>query len=241
MLSTHCSNGSVFMDNRWLVLGGWSLSPAILHPIFGNNAYYVDINYIVNELIDTNNALKSSWHSQLCDSILNQTGGSFCGLAGWSTGAFCAYSLRQEFPQLPTILISAAPSFCSRANFPYGQNPSVVKIMRRQLQRNATPVLKSFRQQCGIPNDYPLTTTDYSVDALCAGLLFLEQVSLLPLTKTDSPLHLFHGTDDSVIPIDGARLFEEAGAAVHYYSGNHVFFLESNAQRDIKECCNICV
>jgi len=67
--------------------------------------------------------------------------------------------------------------------------------MRRQLQQNKEAVLESFWKQCGFTEDYlQPVQTNYSADMLQSGLLFLEQVSLLPLCKTDAPLHLFHGT-----------------------------------------------
>jgi pimeloyl-ACP methyl ester carboxylesterase len=230
------------MDNRWLVLGGWSLPPAILHPIFSMAADYVDVNLIMPKLLDANTMLKSNWQSVLHDEIQNTTGGSFCGIAGWSTGAFCAYALRQYFPLCSTVLISSAPSFCTRENFKYGQNPHVVKVMRRQLHRDKTVVLESFWQQCGIPDNYPLIKAEYSIETLNAGLLFLEQVSLLPLNKTKTPLHIFHGTYDMVIPVDGAMVFEyNANANAHYYPGNHVFFLDQTPQNDIIECCKSCI
>jgi hypothetical protein len=229
------------MDNRWLVFGGWSLPPVILHPLFGATADYVDVNLILPKLIDSRNILKHSWQSILRTIIMDETGGSFCGIAGWSTGAFCAYALREYFPLCSTLLISAAPSFCTREGFPFGQNPSVIKVMRRQLRRDKTVVLESFRQQCGISAGYPLVQAEYSIETLDAGLLFLEQVSLFPLNTPDLPLNIFHGMDDTVIPVDGAKVFEEAGASMHYYPGNHVFFLDSTAQHDIKECSKCCV
>ena len=175
------------MDNRWLVLGGWSLSPTILHPIFGMAADYIDVNLIMPKLLDNNNVLKNNWQVVLHHEIQNTTGGSFCGIAGWSTGAFCAYALRQYFPLYSTVLISSAPSFCTRDNFKYGQNPQVVKVMRRQLHRDKTAVLESFWQQCGFSDNYPLLRAEYSIETLNAGLLFLEQVSLLPLSSNSTP------------------------------------------------------
>ena len=230
------------MDKRWLVLGGWSLPPDILRPLFGEGAEFIDINVIMEKLIDGAGSLNRNWHLILRRSIQQQTQETFSGLAGWSTGAFCAYALRQYFPLCGTLLISAAPSFCSRDDFPFGKNPSIIKIMRRQLQQNKEAVLESFWKQCGFTEDYlQPVQTNYSADTLQSGLLFLEQVSLLPLCKTDAPLHLFHGTNDAIIPVAGARIFEEAaGASAHYYPGNHVFFLEQNAQHDIMECCKNC-
>jgi len=109
------------MDKRWLVLGGWSLPPDILRPLFGEGAEFIDINVIMEKLIDGAGSLNRNWHLILRRSIQQQTQELLAFSRMVYRSILCVCS-PQYFPLCGTLLISAAPSFCSRDDFPFGKN-----------------------------------------------------------------------------------------------------------------------
>jgi hypothetical protein len=217
------------MSNNWLVFGGWSLSPDILSPIFGNNSTYIDVNSLFGDII-IKETLKENWNEIIFDKIKQVIPRQDINIAGWSTGAFFAYALTGSVKPQKMALLSASPSFCKRDGFMFGQDRSVIRVMRRQLRRNRISVLENFQQQCG-SNNYNAVSDKYSVDELDQGLQFLEHVFLSPLQKPLCPTLLFHGKEDAIIPWRAGEFFaREIGAAKTILSGGHAFFLDdSNA------------
>jgi pimeloyl-ACP methyl ester carboxylesterase len=222
------------MANNWLVFGGWSLPPDILSPIFGDNATYFDINTLF-ERIFSQEALAENWDIIIFDTIKNTAPDQPLNIAGWSTGAFFAYALSQRINPKKTVLLSATPSFCKREGFIHGQDRSVVKVMRRQLARNKTSVLKNFQLQCGL-HEYNPKAENYSVQELDWGLQFLENISLLPLQKSLCPTHIFHGKQDAIVPyLAGESFAREIGAAKTILPGGHAFFLDDASMGTIRQ------
>ena len=221
------------MSNNWLVFGGWSLPPDILSPIFGNNSTYIDVNSLFGDII-IKETIRENWDEILFNKIKHAIPSQDINIAGWSTGAFFAYALTGSVKPQKMALLSASPSFCKRDGFMFGQDRSVIRVMRRQLRRNRISVLKNFQQQCGL-NQYNPSSENYSTEELISGLHFLEGINLLPLQKPLCPTLLFHGKEDTVIPSLAGEFFaREIGAAKTILPGGHTFFLDDSNARCIR-------
>jgi len=222
------------MANKWLVFGGWSLPPDILSPIFGAHAIYLDVNELFGDIfIEEKQA--ENWNAILFNKLNPMLPNHPICIAGWSTGAFFAYALSGIVKPKKMFLLSASPSFCKREGFIHGQDRSVVKVMRRQLARNKTSVLKNFQLQCGL-HEYNPKAENYSVQELDWGLQFLENISLLPLQKSLCPTHIFHGKQDAIVPYLAGELFaREIGAAKTILPGGHAFFLDDASMGTIRQ------
>jgi len=247
------------MIERWLVFGGWAIDPAVLQPLFGDSASFIDINPLMPLTID-NDALRSDWQDRILITLKPVIPEKPFGIAGWSTGAIIAAALASKINPGAGIFISATPSFCRRReqNFLQGQRNSVLKTMRDQLAVNHKTVLENFYKQCGLkfpPNelispeinsDTPLSLFRQSIGnkntcvpsennfnnkLLADGLVFLENVNLLPLNKFTSPALFLHGKQDSVVPVAAGRYFcAKAGGSFFEYEGPHAFFMNNHLQ-----------
>jgi esterase/lipase len=216
------------MTHDWLVFGGWSMPPEMLSSIFGNNAVYIDVNTLFVEILQEEKII-DNWDNVVLDKIKGFLKSPIVNIAGWSTGAFFAYTLCARLNPKHLVLLSATPSFCKRDDFAFGQNPTVLKLMRKQLKRSKLSVLKDFQIQCGCKEYSPLAER-YSQQELIAGLQYLENICLFPLHKPPCAVQLFHGKEDAIIPYEAAEfLAQELGVAKTILSGGHTFFLDDEA------------
>ena len=217
------------MAHDWIVFGGWSLPPGILEPIFGKSGDYINVNDFFFDLVD-GAKLKDQWPSILHGRVKDRVGNRDISLAGWSSGAYFAYALAGIMRPRRLALFSVSSSFCKRGRFTEGQDQGVLKVMRRQLAKNKTAVLRDFQKQCGLPEFYAQSQR-YSTDTLSCGLVFLEHVNLSALPIPLCPTSIFHGQDDTIIPCKaGEQLGKEIKARVTVMPGGHVFFMNKYNQ-----------
>jgi hypothetical protein len=73
------------MIERWIVFGGWDVSPEILLPLFGKNSILIDSTGIAPSLV-RENALAPDWIEQLDGQIRRQLPDAPFFIAGWSMG-----------------------------------------------------------------------------------------------------------------------------------------------------------
>lgn len=202
---------------KWTVLGGWGFQSEILKPVFGKDSIYVDINKHVKGLFE-GDTLKGDWAAGLKE-ILQIPDASY--LAGWSTGAIMALGLAGQIKPSRIVLLSATPSFVNTGGFTCGKEKRSVELMRLNLKRNAQKTVDQFIKTAGGISE-PLT---YSPEELKYGLLFLEQVCLLPLKTLSFPLHVINAAEDQIVsPEAGKYLSARAGGIYHELPGNHLFF-----------------
>jgi surfactin synthase thioesterase subunit len=211
------------MKYRWLVIGGWSISPDILIPLFGRKSVYIDINDYFQNIV-AGETLDEKWPEKIIHSLSNFIYDTDIAIAGWSSGAFAAYTLAGIIKPKRLALLSAALSFCKRKNHIYGQEQSVLKVMRRQLKRDNIAVLKGFQKQCGL-NEYCDKSEKYSIENLNAGLVFLEHVDLSSYPIPLCPISIFHGKEDEIFPCNSGELMsKKTGSEFYALPGGHVFF-----------------
>jgi pimeloyl-ACP methyl ester carboxylesterase len=212
------------MAERWVVLGGWSLSPELLRPLFGDDAVMCDTNLLMPELI-AGDRLRDDWRSRALRWLRPQLPQPPFGLAGWSTGSMIAWAVAPPLKPTSLAMLSATPSFCATPSFPHGTRPRVLERMRSALPHDPQAVLASFRERCGMdPGD---TAPSYGTTTLTAGLSFLRHANLPPLEPPPFPVRFFHGAEDQIIPPKAGRSFAAMiEAPFSELSGGHAFFAE---------------
>jgi len=216
------------MSERWLVFGGWALTPNILRPIFGDDVCYIDINPIMPCLMDSGR-LADNWPRRFFDAIAPPvTPDHTCHVAGWSTGALCAYGLIQFLKPQSLFLLSPTAAFCQKEDFQMGTPVSIVQSMRTALLQEPDKVLRKFFIRCGIDTRHAINTRKrYTIEELGAGLLFLEHISFLPLSPITIPCSCLHGNNDKIIPAEAGRLFSDGiRGTFHRFDSGHAFFTE---------------
>lgn len=221
------------MKNSIVVIGGWAAGPAVLEPIFGNRAVYIDINHLMPSIVQ-DLRLIGDWKQKLKD-LLSPYWSTCSTLAGWSTGAIAAAAIADLIDISKLVLLSATPSFCRRKNFRYGMRPQIVHSMITSIKENKETVLKQFYSQCGF-TDISFNYSQYSIEELTCGLQFLMQVDLLPiapLPDSSCQIHCLHGSEDNIIPSGaGNFLCHQIGGIWHQFSGPHAFFCDKNCKMD---------
>jgi len=209
------------MNRATLVLGGWGVSPAVLRPLFGENAIYIDSNRILPHLIH-NTVLIDNWPLRVAELLQPSMGEEKTVLAGWSTGAMLAYAAASVQAPAGLLLLSATPSFCRTPTFKFGMRQSVLAAMRERLHEHPQNVLDEFRNRSGLTGS---SEDVWSVDDLCAGLHFLEQASLDTMVSPDCPMHFIHGENDTIVPKAAGEYFStKCHAPITLLSAPHACF-----------------
>jgi pimeloyl-ACP methyl ester carboxylesterase len=214
------------MADRWLVFGGWAISPRILRSVFREESMYVDSNKLMSLLVNKE-ALVDNWEKIIEKEVEHCLSGDVAGIAGWSTGAIVACALAQRLHAEKLVLLSATPSFCRRKGFRFGWKPGVLQDMREQLYRKDNMVVEDFLLRAGVPETFRLTVP-CDEQTLAAGLSFLEQVNLLPaLVKPACRVTVLHGREDNIVPYKAGEVIAEMlGTKCQAFEGGHAFFAE---------------
>ncbi|MCU0609255.1 MAG: alpha/beta hydrolase [Chitinispirillaceae bacterium] len=218
------------MARKWIVFGGWGVNASLLAPLFGSGATIIDTNSIMLNLIE-HDLLVPDWQERCGTFIRPLLPDGPCSIAGWSTGAIIAAACAAKISPSAGVFIAATPSFCRRPEFTHGQKPVVLRAMREQLVRDYAALTASFHEQCGIGmGDRKQAGVPHGTASLTAGLFFLEQANLLPVSTFAFPSLFLHGKDDSIIPVSAGRtMAESAGGKFVEFDGPHAFFM---AQRE---------
>lgn len=213
------------MHERHLFIGGWSLPPTLLYKCFGIEFTYIDCNLIVPELFDKQYNLYKSW-PEIVKNQLSLSSNERYHLAGWSTGAIVAFSLASILPVISLTLISPTLSFCRKDGYRTGAHPKVLRTMREHLRSDPDDVLSKFHTSCGFKSTI-YSSTPYTIEQLTCGLHFLEQADCTKTTPSFTNALLFHGSDDTIIPLKAAEMVaERCGSTLHILTGSHAVFHE---------------
>ncbi len=208
----------------WVVIGGWSIPPDMLSPIFGCDSIFVDANALMPELLDDETAA-ADWPRRAASIIAARRPQAVTRLAGWSAGAIIAHATASLLNPEQVILLAATRSFCRRPGWRWGMPPAVVDRMIQGLWQNRTSVLESFSINAALP---PLCgVCPYETETLAAGLRFLQTASLFPAAPAPEHALFLHGADDRIIPpAAGKQAAYEAGAPWRALDGGHGFVFE---------------
>ncbi len=214
------------MADRWLVFGGWAVSPLILRSLFGAESTYVDSNAMMPSLVNKGELI-DNWEVAVTKEVEHFLSGDVAGIAGWSTGAIlaCALALRVRTKKL--VLLSATPSFCRREGFRFGWTPGVLRDMREHLCGKDNTVVGDFLVSAGVPETF-FHPACLDQKILAAGLSFLEQVNLLPaLAKPACGVTVLHGKEDGIVPYKAGEVVAGMlGTKCQAFEGGHAFFVE---------------
>jgi len=214
------------MPDKWLVLGGWCLTPNILKSVFGETSVYIDINELVPEVV-CHASIAENWQDIFVARLFPLCACDIQGIAGWSTGAIIASTLARKLNQKKMVLLSATASFCRRDGFKFGQRQQTVHAMREGLQVSSNTVLEDFIRRCEIPQDANVMFTK-NTEVLDAGLCFLEQCNVIDdIKKNDVPTMVFHGNRDVIVPVNAGKYTSDLLKARFFeLPGGHAFFMQ---------------
>jgi len=203
-------------------LGGWSLSPDLLEPLFTGNVTCVDSNTLIDPVVDKMH-LSDTWVSKLVQTSLSSfTSDSI--LAGWSTGAMIAAALAPRLQPKALLLLSPTLSFVRRDTYTFGTKSSLVASMINELVVDKHKVLDQFHKRCGF--EMLQNYGNYSVPLLQKGLFFLQQADLLVCPPPSCPVICMHGTSDRIIPVKAGQFAcEHLKGSMHTFDGGHQFFI----------------
>ena len=220
------------MAKRYLVFGGWGISPDILRPLFDASSTFVDANQLLPGLFDGEN-LVPDW-AELVRHAVEKEIDTADGFAGWSTGAIIACGLALRTNPQKLVLISSTPSFCRQGNFGFGWKPAVLRVMRERLAVPGNSVVPDFVRAAGLPSECAANPM-YEASTLATGLRFLEQANLWPvLSKVNFPVVALHGREDGIVPFRaGEVLIEAMGGDFRLCDGGHGFFVSTDPSKRI--------
>jgi surfactin synthase thioesterase subunit len=203
-----------------LVFGGWAVDPAILQPVFGDDAVYLDSNTLVEAVFEHEQLVKD-WPQRIIGTIRPILPEMPYIITGWSMGSIIAAAIADALDARAFVGIASTPSFCRRADFRYGTRPAILRAMIAALQTDRDTTLQNFLTRCGLAQ----TEAVYTTGQLTAGLRFLEQACLLPATRFSMPALFLHGSGDCIIPVDAGRTFATlTGGDFREFAGSHAFF-----------------
>jgi len=138
---------------------------------------------------------------------------------GWSLGALLALELaRTRFEHVERlILLGATPRFVSASDWPHGLDAAVVASFTDGYISQPTQTLSRFltlqtlgdasrRQLLPQLEAAAVPHTGSPLPALADGLKILTTSDLRPqLAEIRQPVHLIHGSNDALMPIEAAR------------------------------------
>jgi pimeloyl-[acyl-carrier protein] methyl ester esterase len=202
-------------------LHGWAMVPAVWQPLIaalGAEKSGFGIHAPVLPGHDGNVAdiapALAAWADALAPGLpLGSTA------VGWSLGALLALELARSRPERVErlILFSATPRFVSMPDWPHGLDTAVVASFTDGYLGQPTQTLRRFlalqtlgdafrRQLLPQLEAVAVPHARHPLSALACGLKILAESDLRPyLAQIRQPVHLIHGNDDALMPIDAAR------------------------------------
>ncbi|MDF7823359.1 hypothetical protein P4B35_04990 [Pontiellaceae bacterium B12227] len=129
------------------------------------------------------------------------------------------------------VLISSTAKFCAGENYACGTHEKILKRMILMLKRNPEAVLADFYKNVHYPNPALKTDPECGLNDLVDGLEYLLESDVRAKVPTlGIPVHLFHGSEDRIIPLAAAEwlhdnlpdsrltVFEDGhGLAAHHF------------------------
>ncbi|MCL2876623.1 MAG: alpha/beta fold hydrolase [Betaproteobacteria bacterium] len=200
-------------------LHGWAMAPAVWQPLIAAlGAENFEIHTPALPGHDENaisiNPTLAAWADALAPAIPPTA-----TVIGWSLGALLALELaRTRFEHVERlILLGVTPRFVSTSNWPHGLDAAVVASFTDGYASQPTQTLRRFLTLQTLGDAYrrqllpqleaaavPHTTSP--LPALADGLKILTASDLRPqLAKIRQPVHIIHGNDDALMPIEAAR------------------------------------
>ena len=180
------------MKTSIVIISGWAHGIEAIRPMGDALSGQFDV-----QLLTGNQVLKEQ---QIPDADFIITG---------SMGGLLAMELLPESCQ-KLVLISSTAKFCSGEDYACGTREKILKRMILMLKRNPIPVLSEFYKNVHHPHRALKTAPECSPNDLAAGLEYLLESDVRSSVPTlGIPIHLFHGSEDRIIPVGAAEWLNE--------------------------------
>jgi len=205
-------------------LHGWAMTPAVWQPLIaalGTENFEIHAPALPGHDGSAPNIKPTltAWADVLAPTLpLDAT------VIGWSLGAMLALELARTRPEQVgrLILLSATPRFVSAPDWPHGLDAAVVASFTDGYTSQPTQTLRRFltlqtlgdasrRQLLPQLEAAAVPHTGSPLPMLADGLKILATSDLHPqLAEIRQPVHLIHGSDDALMPVEAARQIKAA-------------------------------
>jgi len=205
-------------------LHGWAMTPAVWQPLIealGTEDFESHAPVLPGHNGNATNVAPTlaAWANALASAL--PAGAT---VIGWSLGALLALELaRTRSDRVERlILLGATPRFVSTPDWPHGLDAAVVASFTDGYLDQPTQTLRRFLtlQTLGEPSRRQLLPqleaaavpyAEHPLPALADGLKILAESDLRPqLAEVEQPVHLIHGSDDALMPIEAAHWLASA-------------------------------
>jgi pimeloyl-[acyl-carrier protein] methyl ester esterase len=206
-------------------LHGWAMTPAVWQPLIAALGMESDIESHAAALPGHDgNAVESAANLAAWADVLAPGLPSGVTVIGWSLGALLALELARTRPERVErlILLGATPCFVSAPDWPHGLDAAIVASFTDGYFNQPAQTLRRFLalQTLGEPSGRQLLPRleaaavshgKHPLPMLADGLKILAESDLrLHFAEIRQPVHLVHGSDDALMPVEAARWFAAA-------------------------------
>lgn len=206
---------SYYNDLSCLCLSGWGFTAEFCQ----NIAEQLGISSSRSSLVQPVDLFESTSEDVLESVVRSAEQLSPYIMIGWSLGAMIALELLARGRIKPDYLVLLAPTlrFCRVSGQPntVGVSRGELRTLRSGLSKNRR-AFEGFVEMVFSPQSPPADDRrgDYSLEALCSSLSWLEQYSLDDFVGADSVKHelwsktptlILHGEQDGVIPVSASQ------------------------------------
>jgi pimeloyl-[acyl-carrier protein] methyl ester esterase len=205
-------------------LHGWAMTPAVWQPLIaalGSEGFEIHTPNLPGHGGNATGVTPTldAWADALASALPPEA-----TVIGWSLGALLALELaRSRSDRVERlILFGATPRFVSAPDWPHGLDAAVVASFNDGYIDQPTQTLRRFltlqtlgdasrRQLLPQLEAAAVPHAGHPLPTLADGLKILTKSDLRPrLAEIRQPVHLIHGSDDALMPIDVARWLEAA-------------------------------
>ena len=198
-------------------LHGWAMTPAVWQPLIAALGTF-EIRTPTLPGHDGNATFAApalaAWADALAPALPLKT-----TVIGWSLGALLALALARTQPGRVErlILLGATPRFVSAPDWPHGLDATVVTSFTDGYIGQPIQTLRRFltlqtlgdtsrRQLLPQLEAAAVPHTGVPLPALADGLKILAENDLRPqLAEISQPVHIIHGSNDALMPLEAAR------------------------------------
>jgi len=184
------------MQATMLWLNGWGMSDAVWQDVLPG---FPDCRHVIPDF-SRHTAPEQFYETAL--RAVRACGSTPLFVIGWSMGGMLAQRLAVEVRIAGLVLVSTTARFVrEKAEAELGWGEGHVRHMMRGLQKERDKVMERFFRSMAADGETASFADTWSVEALLAGLAYLQREDCRPLLrKIPCPTLILHGSDDVICP-----------------------------------------